>query len=116
MLHNVADPVTQYYHILAALSVDSVRLVRYVLHEETGPNSYYQLRASLMASHSLSNYQKMGRMMRLLLVGDRKPSVMLAEMLEFCPVGKSSTTVFASLFLQHLPWEIHVLLSEDNPG
>jgi hypothetical protein len=56
--------------MLAALSVDSVRLVRHVLHEETGPNSYDQLRASLMASHSLSNYQKMERMMQLPLLGD----------------------------------------------
>ncbi len=54
-LRNVADPVTRYYHVLAVLSVDSVRLVRYVLHDDTGPKSYERLRASLLASHSLSN-------------------------------------------------------------
>jgi hypothetical protein len=102
--------------VLAALSVDSVRLVRHGLHEDTGPNSYDQLRTSLLASHSLSNYQKMERMMRLPPLGDRKPSVMLAEMLEFCPAGESSTAVFAFLFLQRLPREIRVLLSEDNPA
>jgi hypothetical protein len=69
-----------------------------------------------MASHSLSNYQKMERMMRLPLLGDRKPSVMLAEMLEFCLAGESSTAVFAFLFLQHLPRQIWVLLSEDDPA
>jgi hypothetical protein len=37
----------------------------------------------------------MERMMQLPPLGDCKPSVMLAEMLEFCPVGKSATTVFA---------------------
>jgi hypothetical protein len=89
-LRNVVDPVTQNYHMLAALSVDSVRLVRHVLHDNTGPESYNQLRASLLASHSLSNYQKMERMMWLPPLGDRKPSVMLAEMLEFCPAGKST--------------------------
>jgi hypothetical protein len=62
----VVNYVTRYYYILADLSVNSVRLVRHVLHEETGPKSYDRLRASLMASHSLSNYQKMERMMRLL--------------------------------------------------
>jgi hypothetical protein len=74
-LRNVADPVTRYYHVLAALSVDSVRLVQHVLHDDTGPESYDRLRASLLASHSLSNYQKMERMMRLPPLGDRKPSV-----------------------------------------
>jgi hypothetical protein len=67
-LRHVADLITRYYHVLAALSVDSVCLVRHVLHKDTGPTSYDQLRTSLMASHSLSNYQKMERMMRLPLL------------------------------------------------
>jgi hypothetical protein len=54
-LCNVADPVMRYYHILAALSADTVCVVRHVLHDETGPESYDHLRASLLASHSLSN-------------------------------------------------------------
>jgi hypothetical protein len=54
--------------------------------------------------------------MRLPPLGDRKPSVMLAEMLEFCPARESSTAVFACLFLQRLPHEIWVLLSEDDPA
>jgi hypothetical protein len=98
-LRNVTDPVAHYYHVLASLSQDAVRLVRHVLHEDT-PLSYNNLRTLLLASHSLSNYQKMERMMRLPPLGDRKPSVMLAEMLEFCPAGESSTAVFAYLFLQ----------------
>jgi hypothetical protein len=44
-LRNVADPVTRYYHVLVALSVDSVRLVRHVLHDDTDPESYERLRA-----------------------------------------------------------------------
>jgi hypothetical protein len=55
-------------------------------------------------------------MMKLPPLGDRKPSVMLAEMLEFCPAGESITAVFAYLFLQRLPREIRVLLSEDDPA
>jgi hypothetical protein len=54
--------------------------------------------------------------MRLPPLGDRKPSVMLAEMLEFCPVSESATAVFAYLFLQRLPSEIRILLSEDDPA
>jgi hypothetical protein len=58
----------------------------------------------------------MEKMMRLPPLGDRKPSVMLAEMLEFCPAGEATTAVFAFLFLQRLPREIRVLLSEDDPA
>ncbi len=109
-LRNITDPVARYYHVLASLSQDAVRLVRHVLHEDTGPLSYDNLRTSLLASHTLSNYQKMERMMRLPPLGDQETSVMLAEMLEFCPAGESSTAVFAYLFLQRLPCEIRVLL------
>jgi hypothetical protein len=41
---------------------------------------------------------------------------MLAEMLEYCPAGESTTAVFAFLYLQRLPREIRVLLSEDDPA
>jgi hypothetical protein len=59
-LRNVADPIARYYHILFFLSQDVLRLVRHILHEETGPESHYNLRTLLLAaSHSLSNYQKM---------------------------------------------------------
>jgi hypothetical protein len=115
-LRNVVDPVSRYYHVLSSLPQEAVRLVRHVLHEDTGPASYDNLRTSLLASHSLSNYQKMEKMMKLPPLGDRKPSVMLAEMLEVCPAGESSTAVFAYLFLQRLPREIRVLLSEDDPA
>jgi hypothetical protein len=86
--------------------LDSIRIVRHVLLEETGPESYTQLRASLRESHSLSNDLKMERMMLLPPLGDCKSSVMLVEMLEFCLAGKSATAIFAFPYLQVLPREI----------
>jgi hypothetical protein len=49
-------------------------------------------------------------MKKLLLLGDMKPSVMLAEMLEYCPAGESTTSVFTYLFLQRLPREIRIAM------
>jgi hypothetical protein len=115
MLRNVANPIACYYYVFSSLSQDMVCLVRHLLYEETGPDSYANLRTSLLASHSLFNYQKMERMMRLSPMGDRKPSVMLAEMLEYSPAGESTTAVFAYFLLQQLLREICVLLSEDDP-
>ncbi len=115
-LHNVTDPVACYYHVLASLSQDAVQPMHHMLHDETGPASYDNLRTSLLSSFGLSNYQKMEKMMRLPSLGDRKPSVMLADMLEYCPTGESTTTIFAYLFLQGHPREIQVLLSEDDPA
>jgi hypothetical protein len=94
----------------------SLHLVRHVLHEETGPESYAQLWGSLVVSHALSNYQKMEQMIRLPPLSNCKPSVMLAEMLEYSLVGESAMSPPCShiSILQHLPCEIHVLLSKDD--
>ncbi len=54
--------------------------------------------------------------MRLPPLGDCKPSVMLPEMLEFCLAAELASTVITFLYLQRLPQEISVLLSEDDPG
>jgi hypothetical protein len=102
----VTDPIARYYHVLASLSQDTVRLVHHILHEETGPASYDNLRTSLLASHSNDEASAVGQ----------KLYVMQAKMLEYCPAGESATAVFTYLFLQCLPWEIRVLLSEDDPA
>ncbi len=53
-------------------------------------------------------------MMNLPPLGDRKPSVMLAEMMSSCPAGESTYAMFTYLFLQRLLREIRVLLFEDD--
>jgi hypothetical protein len=60
--------------------------------------------------------EKMEKMMKLPPPEDRKPSVMLAEMLEYCSAGEPATAIFAYLFLQQLCRETQVLLSKDNPA
>ncbi len=44
-------------------------------------------------------------------LGSRKPSEMMAAMLETCPRGEEKTNLFACIFLQRLPREIRVLLA-----
>jgi hypothetical protein len=46
------------------------------------------------------------------LLGARKQSDLMVAMLEVCPRGEEKTEIFACLFLQRLPREIRVLLSE----
>ncbi len=44
-------------------------------------------------------------------LGSRKPSEMMAAMLETCPRGEEKMNLFACIFLQRLPREIRVLLA-----
>jgi hypothetical protein len=45
-------------------------------------------------------------------LGGRKPSELMAAMLETCPRGEEKTNLFTCIFLQRLPWEIRVLLAK----
>jgi hypothetical protein len=116
-LQKVVDQVARYYHMLFSLSQDAFWLIQHMLHEEIGPDSYDNLRTSLLVSHFLSNYQKMERIMKLRPLGHCKPSVMLAGILEYCPVGKlappCSPTCFFSSFLVILVCSCAPSLPED---
>ena len=45
-------------------------------------------------------------------MGAQKPSELLAEMIRLCPSGQENNDLFNYLFLNKLPKELRVLLSE----
>jgi hypothetical protein len=45
-------------------------------------------------------------------LGAQKPLELLAEMLRLCPRGQEKNAFFNCLFLNKLPRELHILLSE----
>ena len=49
-------------------------------------------------------------------LGDRRPSQLLAAMLEFCPEGESDTSFFRASFFRRLPKEIRVLMADEVNG
>jgi hypothetical protein len=74
-------------------------------------SAYDDIKQRLVASHQLSDFQKAEKLFLMQPLGSRKPSEMMAAMLEFCPRGEEKTNLFACLFLQRLPREIRVLLA-----
>jgi hypothetical protein len=47
-------------------------------------------------------------------LGGRKPSELLAAMLELCPRGHETSIFFTHLFLKRLPAELRIMLGEDD--
>jgi hypothetical protein len=48
------------------------------------------------------------------LLGGRKPSELLASMLELCPRGHETNIFFMHLFLERLPSKLRIILEEDD--
>jgi len=79
-----------------------------------GDNCYDELRAALLAANQLTDYQKAERMFSSEPLGDRRPSDLLAELMELVKPGEEKTQHFALLFLRRLPAVVRLQLTEDN--
>jgi hypothetical protein len=63
---------------------------------------YTFLRARLLETHSLSNYEKWDMLQKTEQMGGRKPFKLLADMMEFCPAGLEQSLPFHYLFTHTL--------------
>jgi hypothetical protein len=102
----------RYCHVVAALPQESIRLVADIVEGEPSETPYDDIKQRLVASHQLSDFQKAERLFQMPALGGRKPSELMAPMMETCPRGEEKTNLFACIFLQRLPREIRVLLAK----
>jgi hypothetical protein len=102
----------RYCHVVATLPHESIRLVADIVESELSETPYNDIKQRLVASHQLSDFQKAERLFQMPALGGRKPTEVMAAMLETCPRGEEKTNLFACIFLQRLPREIRVLLAK----
>jgi hypothetical protein len=110
----VTDKAVKYNHLVGSLPCNSVRLVLDLLEQLDATTPYTSLKGWLLASHELTDFQRIEKLFPLELLGSRKPSELLGEMLELCLRGQEDNMFFLFLFLQRLPREIRVLLDEED--
>jgi hypothetical protein len=77
---------------------------------------YTFLRARLLETHSLSESEKWDMLQKMEQMGGRKPSKLLADMMEFCPTGLEQSLPFHYLFTQRLQQDLRTQLEEVEPG
>ena len=109
---NITDEHTRYCFVVGALQHESLRLVADIVESPPPLQPYTVLKDRLMASHVLSGYRRAEQLFNMPPLGSRKPSALMAAMLEVCPRGEAKTELFAFQFLQRLPRELRVLLAK----
>ncbi len=88
--------VDRFCQVTVALNKDTVRQV---VHLATEPNPlalYTRLKEALLASHVLTNFQRVEMLLAMGSLGDRKPSQLLAEMLDLSPRDKHGSKLFTT--------------------
>jgi hypothetical protein len=109
--HGVVEEFARYCLVVGTLPHDSLRRVADIVESPPPENPYTIIKQRLLGAHLMTDYQRAEKLYLSPAIGDRKPSKMMAAMLEMCPRGEEKTNLFACLFLQRLPREIRVLLS-----
>ncbi len=99
---------------MAALSKEAVSLVLDIVENPPQHHPYAALKERLLESHQHNDYQQVSLLFRMEPLGGRKPSELLAAMLELCPRGHEISIFFTHLFLERLPAELRILLGEDD--
>jgi hypothetical protein len=107
----LTDEFQRYCHVVGALPHESLRLVADLVESPPSATPYSAIKSRLLSSHQMTGYQRAEKLFNMPALGSRKPSDLMAAMLEICPRGEEKTDLFACLFLQRLPRELRVLLA-----
>jgi hypothetical protein len=113
ILRNITQDNLRFYYVLGALPESAVRGLGDLMRGAPPPDAYQQLKTRLLAAHTLTEFQRMDKLLSAQPLGGQKPSDLLHELVQFCPEGESQSKIFRYLFLQRLPAELRIILSED---
>jgi hypothetical protein len=113
-LKRVTDSMDRYCHVLAGLPQESLRMVLDIAENPPEEDPYTAIKDRLMCSHQLSDYQRLDKLYNMPGLGAEKPSTMMAAMLELVPRGEEKSKMFSGLFLQRLPRELRILLTQED--
>jgi hypothetical protein len=108
----VTNSFDKYCLLVGALPHESLRLVMDLCRDPPQERPYEAVKARLMQSHELTEFQRVEKIMSMPPLGARRPSQLMAAMLELCPAGQNTSPFFTCCFLQRLPRELRILLSE----
>ena len=76
----------KFAHAVNALPQDATRLVTDLIIAPPADRPYKALKERLLLSHQLSPVQKAAKVLGMPAIGDRRPSQLLADLLEYCPL------------------------------
>jgi hypothetical protein len=109
------DDNVKYLSVVDALPHEAFRMVAHIVEQEEQPeDAFQQLKAALVASHVLSDFQRVEQLSKVEPLGGRRPSELLATRLEICPREHENCSFFRFAFLQRLLREIRILLAQED--
>jgi hypothetical protein len=100
---HVTGQFDRYCHVVAALPHESLRMVANLVESLPAATAYDDIKNRLVASHQLTDFQKAEKLFQMPALGSRKPSDLMAAMLETCPGGRRRATSSPVFFCSGCP-------------
>jgi hypothetical protein len=111
LLRNVTEQREKFCLVVQSLRRDAMHLVADLVESLPQQLMYKALKEWLLHSHQLTDFQKVELLVEMPALGDRKPTQLLAAMVEACPRGQEGSVFLSALFLRKLPADVRILLA-----
>ena len=106
---NITADDTKYHYVVAALDQDTAARLLDLLEAPPAANKYNAIKARLLATYALSDYERAGQLLNMPELGDDKPSALMDKMLAL--LGQHEACfLFRRIFLNRLPEAIRSVL------
>jgi hypothetical protein len=107
----VASERQRFAYTVDALPYEALCIVADLVETPPEVTPYTVLKERLLMAHQLTPVEKAAKLMDMPPLGDRRPSQLLADLLQACPPGEQKTAFFRAAFIKRLPAELQVHLS-----
>ena len=101
--YGITGEQAKFDQLVGSLNKDSIGWVLDLVENLPLFTPYTILKARLLDAHQLTGYQKVDSLLKMEPLGARRPSELLAAMLETCTQGTYMNIFFTHLFLCRLP-------------
>jgi hypothetical protein len=101
----------RFAYTVDALPYESLCLVADMVEAPPADQPYSRLKDRLLIAHQLTPVQKAIKLMEMPSLGDRRPSQMLADLLQACPQNEHASAFFRGAFIMRLPADIQIHLT-----
>ena len=99
MLRGVTTQLERFCHVVPSLPHEVMRARADLVETTLAEDPYTQLKERLLASHQVTPFQRGVKLLDLPMLRAAKPSELMHQMLELCPKGDETSTIFQCLFL-----------------
>lgn len=112
-IRQITADATKYYYVVSALDQEAAGHIIDYLRQPPADDKYKGIKNLLNKTFGLGRRARAAKLLHMDGLGDRKPSILMNEMLALLD-GHKPCLLFEQIFLEQMPDDIRLLLADDD--